>query len=130
MRSWFRTRATAVCSTERGLPARQRRRAGAGDHHGHHRGGHDRRGLGVAEHVLGQPQSRHRAGHAQLGAGQDALQAVAENVWERGGVVSSVCHGGAIFPGIKDAQTGKSIIDIARERGELPRPARDPREAS
>jgi putative intracellular protease/amidase len=38
------------------------------------------------------------------------LQAVAENVWERGGVVSSVCHGGAIFPGIKDAQTGKSII--------------------
>jgi D-lactate dehydratase len=39
------------------------------------------------------------------------LQAVAENVWERGGIVSSVCHGGAIFPGIKDAQTGKSIIE-------------------
>ena len=35
---------------------------------------------------------------------------MAENVWERGGVVSSVCHGGAIFPGIKDAQTGRSII--------------------
>jgi putative intracellular protease/amidase len=39
-----------------------------------------------------------------------ALQAVAENVWERGGVIAAVCHGGAIFPGIKDAATGKSII--------------------
>jgi len=38
-----------------------------------------------------------------------ALQAVAENVWERGGVIAAVCHGGAIFPGIKDAATGKSI---------------------
>ena len=39
-----------------------------------------------------------------------ALQAVAESVWERGGVIAAVCHGGAIFPGIKDAATGKSII--------------------
>ena len=38
------------------------------------------------------------------------LQAIAENVWERGGVIGAVCHGGAIFPGIKDSKTGKSII--------------------
>jgi putative intracellular protease/amidase len=40
----------------------------------------------------------------------ESLQAVAEDVWKRGGVVASVCHGGAIFPGIKDASTGRSII--------------------
>jgi D-lactate dehydratase len=39
------------------------------------------------------------------------LQAVAEDVWQRGGIVAAVCHGGAIFMGIKDAKTGKSIID-------------------
>jgi D-lactate dehydratase len=38
------------------------------------------------------------------------LQAVAEDVWERGGIVAAVCHGGAIFTGINDAKTGKSII--------------------
>lgn len=38
------------------------------------------------------------------------LQSVAEDVWKRGGVVASVCHGGAIFPGIKDDATGTSII--------------------
>jgi putative intracellular protease/amidase len=38
------------------------------------------------------------------------LQAVAEDVWRRGGVVAAVCHGGAIFTGIKDAQTGQSIV--------------------
>ena len=37
-------------------------------------------------------------------------QAVAENVWRRGGVVAAVCHGGAIFTGVKDAETGRSII--------------------
>ncbi len=39
------------------------------------------------------------------------LQAVAANVWERGGVIAAVCHGGAIFPGVKDAATGRSIIE-------------------
>jgi putative intracellular protease/amidase len=38
------------------------------------------------------------------------LQTVAEDVWQRGGIVAAVCHGGAIFTGIKDAKTGKSII--------------------
>jgi putative intracellular protease/amidase len=38
------------------------------------------------------------------------LQAVAEDVWRRGGIVAAVCHGGAIFTGIKDAETGQSII--------------------
>jgi D-lactate dehydratase len=42
--------------------------------------------------------------------GAKDLQAVAEDVWERGGIVAAVCHGGAIFPGIKDPKTGKSII--------------------
>jgi putative intracellular protease/amidase len=38
------------------------------------------------------------------------LQAVAEDVWKRGGIVAAVCHGGAIFTGIKDAKTGQSVI--------------------
>jgi putative intracellular protease/amidase len=38
------------------------------------------------------------------------LQAIAEDVWTRGGVVAAVCHGGAIFPGIRDAGSGESII--------------------
>jgi putative intracellular protease/amidase len=38
------------------------------------------------------------------------LQAIAEDVWKRGGVVAAVCHGGAIFPGIRDADSGNSII--------------------
>jgi putative intracellular protease/amidase len=39
-----------------------------------------------------------------------ALQAVAASVWERGGVIAAVCHGGAIFPSVKDTETGLSII--------------------
>jgi putative intracellular protease/amidase len=38
------------------------------------------------------------------------LQTIAEGVWKRGGVVAAVCHGGAIFPGIRDAVSGESII--------------------
>jgi putative intracellular protease/amidase len=40
----------------------------------------------------------------------EALQAIAADVWERGGVVAAVCHGAAIFTGIKDKVTGKSIV--------------------
>ena len=38
------------------------------------------------------------------------LQAAAENVWKRGGVVAAVCHGGAIFTGVIDPETGRSVI--------------------
>ncbi|KAI3628294.1 D-lactate dehydratase [Malassezia furfur] len=51
------------------------------------------------------------AGHAALIDYPDAkgLQAIAAKIWEDGGIVSAVCHGGAILPGIKD-KSGKSII--------------------
>jgi len=39
------------------------------------------------------------------------LQAVAADIWNRGGVVGAVCHGAAIMPGIIDSATGKSIIE-------------------
>jgi putative intracellular protease/amidase len=45
------------------------------------------------------------------------LQSIAENVWERGGVVSTVCHGGAILLGVKDAKSGKSIINGLKVTG-------------
>lgn len=38
------------------------------------------------------------------------LQSIAEDIWNRGGIVSAVCHGPAILPGIIDAKTGKCII--------------------
>ena len=52
------------------------------------------------------------AGHSALYDYPTAkgLQAVAADVWNRGGVVGSVCHGPAIMPGIIDSKTGKSII--------------------
>ena len=51
------------------------------------------------------------AGHASLIDYPEArgLQTIASQIWANGGIVSAVCHGGAIFPGIKDA-SGKSII--------------------
>jgi hypothetical protein len=39
------------------------------------------------------------------------LRAVAENVWERGGIVAAVCHGPVPSPGVVDSGTGKSIIE-------------------
>jgi D-lactate dehydratase len=38
------------------------------------------------------------------------LQTIAEDIWTRGGVIAAVCHGGAIFPGILDTISGKSVI--------------------
>ncbi|TVY64154.1 Glyoxalase, partial [Lachnellula suecica] len=52
------------------------------------------------------------AGHAALIDFPHAkgLQKIATDVWVKGGVVSAVCHGEAIFPGVIDPTTGKSII--------------------
>ncbi|PNS20615.1 NFX1-type zinc finger-containing protein 1 [Sphaceloma murrayae] len=52
------------------------------------------------------------AGHASLIDYPDAkgLQDIAAKIYADGGIVSAVCHGGAIFPGIIDKATGKSVI--------------------
>ncbi|KAK4520102.1 uncharacterized protein ATC70_008232 [Mucor velutinosus] len=52
------------------------------------------------------------AGHASLYDYPSArgLQSIAEDIYKRGGVVSAVCHGPAILPGIK-GEDGKSIIN-------------------
>ena len=38
------------------------------------------------------------------------LHAVAAKMYSDGAIISAVCHGGAIFPGIHSPFTGKSII--------------------
>ena len=52
------------------------------------------------------------AGHSALYDYRTAkgLQAISADIWERGGIVGTVCHGPAIMPGIIDSKTGKSII--------------------
>ncbi|WFD35718.1 D-lactate dehydratase [Malassezia cuniculi] len=52
------------------------------------------------------------AGHASLIDYPEAtgLQEIAAKIYENGGIASAVCHGGAIFPGVKGAD-GKSIIN-------------------
>lgn len=52
------------------------------------------------------------AGHASIYDYPQArgLQSIAESIWSRGGIVSAVCHGPAILPGILDQNTSKSII--------------------
>ncbi|KAK9480451.1 class I glutamine amidotransferase-like protein [Lipomyces japonicus] len=52
------------------------------------------------------------AGHASLIDYPEAkgLQDIALSIYQDGGIVSAVCHGGAIFPKIIDPATGKSII--------------------
>ncbi|KAL9632532.1 MAG: hypothetical protein Q9164_005265 [Protoblastenia rupestris] len=60
------------------------------------------------------------AGHASLIDYPDAkgLQNIAANMYTQGnGIVSAVCHGGAIFPGIIDSKTGKSIINGKKVTG-------------
>ena len=51
-------------------------------------------------------------GHASLFDYPSArsLQSIAEDIYKRGGIVSAVCHGPAILPGIK-GEDGKSIIN-------------------
>src|SRR5262244_2859018 len=53
------------------------------------------------------------AGHAALYDYPTAkdLQAVEADIWDRGGIVGTVCHGPAILPGVIDPTTGKSIIE-------------------
>ena len=53
------------------------------------------------------------AGHAALYDYPTAkgLQAIASDVWDRGGIVGTVCHGPAILPGVIDSKTGKSIVE-------------------
>ncbi|KAK3296186.1 IgE-binging protein [Chaetomium fimeti] len=52
------------------------------------------------------------AGHAALidYPAARGLQRVAERVWARGGVVASVCHGPAIFGGVRDEVTGEAVV--------------------
>ena len=60
------------------------------------------------------------AGHASLIDYPDAkgLQRIASQLYTQGGgIVSAVCHGGAIFPGIIDPETGKSIISGKKVTG-------------
>ncbi|CAN6674329.1 glutathione-independent glyoxalase Hsp31p [Trichomonascus vanleenenianus] len=51
-------------------------------------------------------------GHATLIDYPNAtkLQKLAADVYSSGGIVSAVCHGPAILPGIRDKETGKSVI--------------------
>jgi D-lactate dehydratase len=53
------------------------------------------------------------AGHSALYDYPTAkgLQAIATDIWNRGGIVGAVCHGAAIMPGIIDAKTGKTILE-------------------
>ncbi|KAK9365085.1 class I glutamine amidotransferase-like protein [Lipomyces kononenkoae] len=52
------------------------------------------------------------AGHASLIDYPDAkgLQHIASQMYAGGAIISAVCHGGAIFTGIIDPSSGKSII--------------------
>ncbi|ODQ75357.1 hypothetical protein LIPSTDRAFT_102138 [Lipomyces starkeyi NRRL Y-11557] len=59
------------------------------------------------------------AGHASLIDYPTAkgLQEIAAKIYAKGGIISAVCHGGAIFPGIIDPFTNKSIIPGKRVTG-------------
>ena len=59
------------------------------------------------------------AGHAALldYPTATALQKIAEAVWSNGGIVSSVCHGPAIFANVIDRKTGEPLIKGKRITG-------------
>ncbi|KAL7929185.1 class I glutamine amidotransferase-like protein [Trichoderma chlorosporum] len=59
------------------------------------------------------------AGHASLidYPFADGLQEIASKMYAEGAIISAVCHGGAIFPGIIDPVTSKSIISGKRVTG-------------
>lgn len=52
------------------------------------------------------------AGHAALYDYPQAkgLQIIAQDVWDRGGILGAVCHGPVLLPAIIDSTTGKSVI--------------------
>ena len=52
------------------------------------------------------------AGHAALYDYPTAtgLQAIASDVWHRGGIIGAVCHGPVLLPAVIDSKTGESII--------------------
>ena len=52
------------------------------------------------------------AGHATLFdyPKAEGLQNIAATIWSKGGVVSAVCHGPAIFDNLKDPATGEPLI--------------------
>ncbi len=52
------------------------------------------------------------AGHAALYDYPQAtgLQAIALDIWDRGGILGAICHGPVLLPAIIDPKTGKSII--------------------
>ncbi|MCJ1468188.1 hypothetical protein MMC07_006816 [Pseudocyphellaria aurata] len=45
------------------------------------------------------------------------LHALASQVYANGGVVSAVCHGPAVLPGVRDSSTGKPLIQGKRVTG-------------
>ncbi|OAQ58329.1 chaperone protein HSP31 [Pochonia chlamydosporia 170] len=59
------------------------------------------------------------AGHASLIDYPNAkgLQSIAAKMYSNGAIISAVCHGGAIFPGIIDPSTSKSIISGKKVTG-------------
>ena len=52
------------------------------------------------------------------------LQGIAANMYDAGDITSAVGHGGAIFLGIVDPKTGKSIIAGKKVTGSPPREKR------
>ncbi|KAI5953489.1 HSP31 [Candida jiufengensis] len=46
-----------------------------------------------------------------------ALQKIAAETWAKGGVVSAICHGPAIFDGLNDLKTGEPLIKGKRITG-------------
>ena len=59
------------------------------------------------------------AGHASLIDYPTAtqLQRIASKIYSDGGIVSAVCHGGAIFPGVINPVTNESIINGRKVTG-------------
>lgn len=59
------------------------------------------------------------AGHAAIYDYPSAkdLHRLAKNIWDRGGVVSAVCHGPAILPGVLDGSSGRSIVSGKKMTG-------------